>query len=802
MTKNNKLMIERLGGGRKRVRRGSALAKLFLCTSLANLLALASFQANAQEVDTANDSDLGGFGEIIVTAQKRAERAQDVPISISAFNDKTLTEANIQDIYDLPKLAPNFNMNRGSAVTAIRLNIRGVGAAGNTAIEPSVATFVDGVYVPRPGAMFATFFDVSGIEVLRGPQGTLFGRNASVGALNLRTALPEDEWSGKIKAEAASGERYRLEGHVNAPLSDTTSLRIAAVGEQFDGIWKNLIDPVTRGDDYERFGGLDTMGIRATLRSKLTDQLTWVLRGEYTDLDGSGMTLYQFDYTSIGPAQLANFIGRLGDIPYQGPTHRTTSQYLEELYKDKQWAITSELSYEFASDFTLKWIGSYRDWDSFQIDGDVIFAAQPILGRASLFRSKSHNHELQLISPTDMFDDRFSFVAGLYYFHEKYFLGENWLNLGEYCNVVVGFAAPALVPACLGGTKTLTNLDFNQKSESVAAYSQGTFKITQDLDVTLGVRYTDEKKSASFLQEVISPAGNLLRAPEVSPLKFSDSKVTWRANLSWRPIEDVMLFASFSTGYKSGGFNAGGAAAALNSVRRVYNGENVDNYEAGVKSQWLDRKITANLTFYRMEIDGFQDRSFDGLSFVVANAGSLRHQGFELDGQIRPGYGITLNYGVAYLDSEFTSFPAASGLPGFGGTQDLKGASATFAPKWQGSVGAQYDGELPQGLEWSLRSDVSFTSKHNAGAATDNNPQTIQKGYATVSARLAVRSPDSGWEVAVFGDNIFDKRYCILRPYIPLDGLWGLRNATTGGSGVQCVLGQPQTYGISFSKEF
>ncbi len=802
MTINNKRMIERLAGKRKRGH-GSALAKLFLCTSLVNLLALASIEVNAEEVDTANDSDLGGFGEIVVTAQKRAERAQDVPISISAFNDKTLTEANIQDIYDLPKLAPNFNMNRGSAVTAIRLNIRGVGAAGNTAIEPSVATFVDGVYVPRPGAMFATFFDVSGIEVLRGPQGTLFGRNASVGALNLRTALPEDEWSGKIKAEAASGERYRLEGHVNVPLSDTTSLRIAAVGEQFDGVWKNLIDPATRGDDYERFGGLDTMGIRATLRSKLTDQLTWVLRGEYTDLDGQGMTLYQFDYTSIGPAQLANFIARLGGhIPYQNPTHRTTSQYLEGLYKDKQWAITSELSYEFTSDYTLKWIGSYRDWDSFQTDGDLVFAAQPILGRAMPFRSKSHNHELQLISPTDMFDDRFSFVAGLYYFHEKYFLGEDWLNLGEYCNVVVGLAAPALVPACLGGTKTLTNLDFNQKSESFAAYSQGTFKITQDLDVTLGVRYTDEKKSANFLQEVISPGGNLLRAPEVSPLKFSDSKVTWRANLSWRPMEDVMLFASFSTGYKSGGFNAGGAAAALNSARRVYDGENVDNYEAGVKSQWLDRKITANLTFYRMEIGGFQDRSFDGLSFVVANAGSLRHQGFELDGQIRPGYGITLNYGVAYLDSEFTSFPAASGLPGFGGTQNLKGAPATFAPRWQGSVGAQYDGELPQGLEWSLRSDVSFISKHNAGAATDNNPQTIQKGYATVSARLAVRSPDTGWEVAVFGDNIFDKRYCILRPYQPLDGLWGLRDATTGGSGVQCVPGQPQTYGISFSKEF
>jgi iron complex outermembrane receptor protein len=770
-------------------------------TAIGLCAALTGFGGAAPSMAYAQGAPSDRFEEIVVMAQKRTEKVQDVPISMAALNDKILADANIQDIFDLQRLVPNLNLHRASAVTATRLNIRGVGAAGNTAIEPSVATFVDGVYVPRPGAMLATMFDVSGIEVLRGPQGTLFGRNASVGAISLRTALPEDEWSGKVKAEAASGERYRLQGHVNAPLSETTALRIAGVAEQYDGMWKNLTDPT--GDSYERFGGADTLGIRATLRSELSDNLTWTARAEYVDISGQGMTIYAFDYDSIGPQQLQNFINRIGQIPYQERTHRTTSQYLAGSLKDQQWSVSSELAYDFDSDFTLKWIGSYRDWDSFQVDGDVTFSPQPILARENPFRSKSHNHELQLISPDDLFDNRFSFVAGVYYFNEKYALGENFINLGEFCNIVVNLAAPGLVPSCQSGSSTLSEVIFNQKSESIAAYTQGTLKITPDLDLTLGIRYTDEKKSGNLIQNVVNPGGALLRAAEVTRLKYSDDQITWRANLSWRPLEDVMLFASFSTGYKSGGFNAGGAAAALDSIRRVYDGESVDNYEAGFKSQWLDRMITANLTFYRMEISGFQDRSFDGLSFVVANAGSLRQQGFELDGQVRTEMGLTFNYGVAYLDSEFTSFPAASGLPGFGGVQDLKGAPATFSPKWQGSVGLQYDGEIPShNLEWSMRSDVSFISKHNAGAATDNNPQTIQSGYATVSARLALRSVTKGWEVSVFGDNILNKRYCVLRPYLVFEGLWGLRNPTTGGTGVQCVLGQPQTYGISFSQEF
>ena len=777
---------------------GTGLAA-FAAAGAAQAQALADTAPADQSQATSLDpvAEAGVSGDIVVTAQKRSEKLQDVPISIAAFSGATLGESNVNDISNLGRLVPNFSATRGPQVAGVRLNIRGIGASGTSAVEPSVATFLDGIYVPRAGSLFGTMLDIEGVEVLRGPQGTLFGRNASVGAVSLRSAEPKFTDEGKLSAEIGNGERYRLESMANLALSDDVAIRISALGEKFGGFWRQV-------PTNERFGGVDTFSTRASLKARLGD-LTWVVRGDYTRLTGDGFPLIAFEPGALNATQLQNFRDRLGGVLPETDTNRgrTNQNIVADLY-DEQWGVSSDLSLDFGQGFALRLLNGYRDWQNRQDDGDNGFSPRRLLLRSSLFDSKSNSHELQLISPTDeLLNGRLSFVAGLYYFHERFKLGESFALLEDFCPLIVGVAAPGLSGACATGpSRGATDLRFNQTLDSYAAYAQGTFAITDQLDFTLGGRWTRDEKTGGFVQTLGNPAGALLRAPEEVDLAFEGSRLTWRAQVGWKPAENKLLFASYSTGYKSGGFNSGGGAAPL-GLKRIFGPETVKNYEVGAKTQWLDRALTLNVTFYRTDINGFQDRGFDGVSFVVQNAGSLRQQGFEFDASVTPAKGFQIDGGIAYLDSEFLRFPGASGLPGFGGIQDLSGARFTYSPKWSGSTSASYKGDLgSSGLSWSARGTMSFVSAQNVGQVTDNSPQTVQSGYALLGARLTLLGRDDRWSFSIFGDNLTDKTYCNQLYYQPLDSVFGLRNRTTGGTAVRCQVATPRTFGASVGMRF
>ena len=208
-------------------------------------LALTAAPALAQDDTAANVAEESG--EIVVTAQKRSESIQSVPISIAAFSGATLEKANVTNVLDLGRIATNFSTVRSSNTGSTRIGIRGVGSLANTLIEPSVAVFLDGVYVPRSGSILGSFLDIAGVEVLRGPQGTLFGRNASVGALSLRSALPRNEFSGEVAGEVGSFDRYKLSGHVNVPLGENVAMRLAGMGQWYKGPWHNRLDDKTYG---------------------------------------------------------------------------------------------------------------------------------------------------------------------------------------------------------------------------------------------------------------------------------------------------------------------------------------------------------------------------------------------------------------------------------------------------------------------------------------------------------------------------------------------------------------------------
>jgi len=749
---------------------------------------------------------------IVVTAQKRGENIQDVPVSIAAFSGEEMVRANVLSVQDIGRIASNFSTTKGSVASSLRLSIRGIGAFGNTATEPSVAAFVDGVYVPRAGSIIGSFMDMESVEVLRGPQGTLFGRNASVGALSLHSAAPRRDFSARVTAEAGSYDRYKLDGYVNVPLADDVAFRLAGQGQWTDGFWRNRLDG-------KRYGGLDDHAFRASLKAGIGN-IEWIIRADYSKSAGDGAANVDFDAASVTPQQLSALAARLGGaLPDTNLGDRVMNQYVTADLNDRQWGIMSQASLDMGGG-TLRLIDSYRDWKNVQRDGDIVFLPIPIASRVSQFRSKSQNHELQYISPLDRWlGGRLDLVAGLYYYKEDYRLGEQ-LDMGaQYCNALVP-AGPqrGACNAYIGATggKSASDQDMTQTTESFAAYGQANVRLADPLTLVLGARWTKDEKKGHYSQLIDTPFIAALRAAEVLDLPdLDDDRFTYRIGLNLKPTEDLLVFTSYSTGYKSGGYNSGAGAPSLTvfgpdgavvSTKRLFDRETVKNYEFGIKSSWLDRSLTANLTFYRMDIDGYQDRSFDGTSFIVRNAGSLRHQGFELDLALRPVPRFSVNASIAYLDSAFTSFAGGSGLPGLppGSVQDLEGTPANFAPKWSGQVGVDWSGDISAtGWSWNINGNMSFTSDYRNSGVTDNNPQTIQDGFALLGARIALNSPGERWTFALFGSNLGDKAYSYGSFNQVLAGQLGLNNGIFPGStAIRKLRADPRTLGIAVTTRF
>lgn len=735
------------------------------------------------------------LGQIKVTAQKREENLQQVPISIIAVSGLGLEKSSVRDIKDLPRLAPNFAINQAAQSPGLRLAIRGLGTFGNSAIEPSVAPFLDGIYMPRSGMIFGSFLDLETIEVLRGPQGTMFGRNASVGALVLRTVQPADILSGSVKAEVGSGDRYRLEANSNVPLSDRVSTRIAVLGQAFGGYWHNTM----AGDDLKK---LNQAAGRASIKVKFNDSLTWTTRIEYAASDGSEYPNFKLDYRSVPPAGLALLTAAFGgNIPTTDLYGASNNVYFQPNAQghDQQWAATSELSWVSASGFNIKLLDAYRDWRNRSIDPGTSFLPVPIVARDAYYDSASHSHELQFLTPKGgLFQDRFDAVSGLYYFHEAYGVGEANTALDKYCSLIVSKLSPTLAPACLAGPTLLTQSRFQQTTTSVAFYAEGHTRISPTVEVITGGRWTNEQKTGSFVQAVPNAAGAVLRGAETTPLRFDRNRVTWRAGLAWRPNDDIMLFSTVSTGFKSGGFNSAASATAL-GLRRIYGPESTTSYEVGAKTASMGNRLIVNATLYRMDIEGYQDRSFDGIGFIVRNVGSLRHQGAELETQAQVDKHLRVNLNLAYLDSRFTSYPQASALPGIPGARDLTNGYAHYAPKWSGAVGVEFADET-WSIPWALRTDVAFRSSANIGTAVDDNPQTLQKGYALLNARFTLGSLDQRWLFALFGENLTDKGYSSNAFYQSFDTVFGLR--TSGTTGVRQTIGSPRTFGASLTRRF
>src|SRR4029453_13954768 len=433
--------------------------------------AAATAEATAAVADTSaqpTEEQAADNGEIVVTAQKRPENVQDVPISIAAFSGDTLEKNNVVNLEGLTKITPNLSVAKGAQTSYVRLAIRGIGAASNTTVEPSVAVFLDGAYVPRVGAVISSMLDMESVEVLRGPQGTLFGRNASVGAVSFHTARPKyGDFNGEVTGEIGNGDRYKASGYVNVPGGEEDGFRSAGAQQWFNGYWHNDFDD-------KQVGGIDETVLRGSFRGEV-GPVEWVFRADYAKQKGDGATNIDFDRSSVSDAQW-NFFSFVFGAPDTDLNDRKLNQFLTADVDDEQWGLNSTLSWDVGGGCTVRFINSFRDWSNEQPDGDVVFTPTPIASRTGLFDSKAQNHELQFISPAEKWlDGRLDLVAGLYYFHEKYSKGELLHMNSQFCNKLVpagpGRTACNAFQASTGGTNA-TVQSVHQTVDSYAAYAQ------------------------------------------------------------------------------------------------------------------------------------------------------------------------------------------------------------------------------------------------------------------------------------------------------------------------------------------
>jgi len=729
--------------------------------------------------------------EIIVTAQKRTQSIQDVPISITAFSGDFLKESGIQTIEDVSHMAPNFSISTSSQPTNSRISIRGIGASGNSAIESSVGVFVDGVYYPRPGSVIGMLVDIKSFEVLRGPQGTLFGRNTVAGALNITTNNPTQETEAMVELGLGDYDAYEASAMFNGALSDSVAARVAFKYADRDGYGENAYDG-------KNFGERDDLVARAKVLFDFSDEFSLLVTADYSEINSGGNGVEVLNSTST-----AKYEGRTTAWYGSSPVTKDSydwkiNQAHNDEFKDEQQGLSFDFNYQFGNGLALRSITALREWEASSTGNDVKVPAD-LIPASTYYKTDTLSQEFQLMSPGG---ETVDWLAGLFYYQEDYNIGQP-RNGGEaFCPTMAALGFPAAVCNAFP-LEPMTEITFGQELESIAVFGQATWNINDTWNTTLGIRWTEDQKDGDYVMETHNPAVNLFTAPETTlGMERDDSKTTGFANVNWNVAEDIMLFATLSTGYKSGGFNnLSGGKEALGVERRIFAPEETSNYELGVKSTLLDGSMTVNATLYRTDVDDFQDRAFDGLSFIVVNAGELRQQGMEADINWAPIEPLRIVAGISYLDSEYLSFEGAPGLPG-GDVQDLSGERRNYSPEWQTSISADWTQSFANGMEWFVGGSYSWVDEQNIGASSNNNPQSLQESYALLNARVGVRSEAGDWDVTLFGNNITDEGYCQTIYNQGFGGPLGAVDAATNTSVQRCALGAPQTWNLKASYHF
>jgi iron complex outermembrane receptor protein len=756
----------------------------------------------AQPFALAHADSMGQTGElqeVLITATKRPDRSSDVPLAASTFDSAEIDALGLGSVFDLQRFVPSLVATRGTQSANLRLTIRGVGAAGNAAIEPSVSTYVDDVYIPRPGALFIALQDLASIEVVRGPQGTLLGHNATAGAIVFHTTEPAPQRSLTADVTTGSYGLRRTALTADAPLDDQLCMRVALAHEESDGTVRNRLDG-------GRIGASRATTARTALRWQGPGTLEARIKLDYARLNGDGGADTEIDPTTLTPQSRAHLAPLLGaNAPeFDTPFDRVSNVRNLGSLLDRQWGASGELTWTTPESWLLRLIGGYRDWRNQQFDSDSSLTPLDLLTRLGSYRSRSRSVEAQLVSPASApWLGRIDTIVGAYYFRERYDVGEN-IGLGvDYCSIFIAVPARDL---CLNdpNRSAVGPGAFLQFSRNTALYGQARLWLTESLDAEASARWTSDDKRMALNEQLLSPFGGSFRTNESTALALADSPLTYRFALSWKPDIHSLLFGSYSTGYKAGGFNSATTPVNLGPGRQ-FGPERIHQIEAGYKWRASD-SAGLDVTLYRQWFRGLQDRASDGTSFRIINAGNLLLQGLELQTHAGIGRQLRIEASLALDDSRFTYFPRAS-CPPYAAqfvpncTQDLTGQPANFAPHSQERVGLRWNQLVASGrylLE--LAGDMSWMGAMRMGQY-DGNPYSLEAGYSLLAARAQLtRAGASAWSITVDGENLMDTHYCTNRIAQPMDTQLNLRDPVSGGTVMRCMIGAPPTVTVSLRK--
>jgi iron complex outermembrane receptor protein len=714
--------------------KGSALNSISGVIAQVLLLSAAGTSV-AKAADAPNP---GTLEEVIVTAQKREQRLQDVPVSISVVSGNQIRDMQITDLRSLQGYVPSMAV-LNSGVNPV-VFIRGFGSGpNNVAFDQEVSVYLDGVYGGRGAQFTAPFFDLERMEVLRGPQGALFGRNTAAGAISIVSAKP----TSSPQASATLGYNFERrgvegEGYVSGPLSDTVTARLAVKVTNEDGWMKNLFN----GDREPK---LKDELVRGTLTWRPNDRLDVTTKLEYGRhrLDG-GVTESQ-SLTASPKFRSTRYVSDpYGPAPLPEQSGITSQNVaITANYQLGDFTLTSVTGY---SKFKTNRISAY---DETNPDGTI----QPGGGNA-IFSNGFPEHfnqtseEVRLLSPTDR---RLEFVIGAYYDNADYHLHQD-----SYYQRIAG--------TITGSQST----DFYQYSRAYSVFGQATFHVTEQLRAVGGLRYSDTRKRANFSSRTVSGAGlNAITPPVAGSLSehYTDPSVTVQYDLA----PQVMIYATAARGSKSGGFVSN--TYGILPDRFQFKPERSTNYEAGIKSTLLDGRLTANVSVFSTRFEDLQQSAYDPdrRTFLTRNAAKAKSDGVEADMQWLPVSQLQISAGVAYLKARFVDYPGAPCLttetlaqcnsadPASLAAHNIKGLPLQFAPRWSGNVGGRYTVDLTNDLKVVSNVNALFRSKYYI--ADGYSPiWGLQKSWVKLDARIQVGPQDDRWNVALVGRNLGDKK--------------------------------------------
>ncbi|WIX38178.1 TonB-dependent receptor [Pseudomonas aeruginosa] len=731
------------------------------------------------------------LGKVTVTARRREEDSQKVPTPITVLGGETLEAQRISRVQDLQQVLPSVNVAyihvRQSSVA-----VRGIGNnPASDGLEGSAGIYLDNVYLGRPGMAVFDLLDIEQLELLRGPQGTLFGKNTTAGVLNISTRAPTFTAERTVEVSGGQDGYFQGRGTVSGPLGETLAGRLSAYRTRDDGYIKNIHD-----DNY--LNGGERQGARGQLLFEPNEDfsLRWI--ADYNEEDSSNGSMVVYG----GAERFWQRAALVGASPLRDPQRRKVNINGRQHVSVHQGGSSLEANWNLAGGYRLTSISAYRYWH-FTPANDEQLNVSAINDTGVEVHDRQFSQEIRLASPTG---GAFDYVVGAYAFRQ---------NLGNKTFTSYGPLADLyLLGANLGALNdTYSKANGKIETDSFALFAQGTWHLTERLDFTAGLRGTYEEKNAKVERfaplggAAVGGVGAAVRngqlgaydSDDLSQYNFAPSALL---SLSYQFSDDLLGYASLSHGEKSGGVNlAVGSAPSAGADSLLVGPERANDAELGLKSTLFDRRLLLNANLFWTGIHGYQATTLyqapgsTQLVQVLANAGSVRSRGLEFEATALPLRGLTLNFNGSYNDVTYLSFKDApcpaevSTRPGAPSSCDLTGQRVVGASKWIANLNGEYQWRLDDRFQPYVSASYAYRSA--AEGTLDNSDLSKIDGYALVNLAAGLRSDlgDGQLDTSVWLKNAFDKDY-YLSAFASINGSY------------TASVGQPRTLGVSLRYDF